>query len=101
MKKIKYGLLCALLGAIFSQAKLQAIAVEANAGAALLAPSGHGAYKGQSLDIKSDLNYSQSVFFVGQVRLDVPIIPVISLMATPMKFEGTGTKKTFKVAVQR
>ncbi len=60
-------------------------------------PSGTLGYKGTTaadeLDLKNDLNYnSKSSPFV-RVKIDLPLIlPNIYLMATPMSFDGTGSK---------
>ncbi|MDM8552496.1 TIGR04219 family outer membrane beta-barrel protein [Desulfobacterales bacterium HSG2] len=44
------------------------------------------------LDLKNDLKYDDEFRMTGRLKLDMPIIPNIYLMATPMEFEGTGTK---------
>lgn len=56
-------------------------------------PSGDISYKGQSLDVENELKYDSKTKVFGRAKIDMPLmVPNIYLMATPMKFEGTGSK---------
>lgn len=56
-------------------------------------PSGDIGYKGEALNVGTDLKYDSETKFFGRAKIDMPlVIPNIYIMATPMKFEGTGTK---------
>lgn len=46
------------------------------------------------LDIKDDLGFKGKTRLMGRLKIEhpVPLVPNIYLMATPMSFEGTGTK---------
>lgn len=61
-------------------------------------PEGDIAYESEdTLDLKNDLKYDDEFQVFGRVKLDVPLIPNIYLMATPMEFEGTGrTSEDFR-----
>jgi outer membrane protein len=62
-------------------------------------PSGTLAFKPLSpndfLDVEDDLGYDEEFDVFGRVKLDIPFIPTIYAVATPMKFDGDGAK-TFK-----
>ena len=60
-------------------------------------PQGDLAYKsitvGDELDLKRDCNYDDETRFTGRLKIDMPLfLPNIYLMATPMEFDGTGSK---------
>jgi outer membrane protein len=56
-------------------------------------PQGDIAYKGTSLSLENDMKYGDETRFFGRAKIDMPlIIPNIYLMATPMKFDGKGSK---------
>ncbi|UCG78653.1 MAG: TIGR04219 family outer membrane beta-barrel protein [Nitrospirota bacterium] len=44
------------------------------------------------IDLKDDLGYGDESRIMGRVKIDMPILPNIYLMATPMEFEGTGSQ---------
>jgi outer membrane protein len=73
------------------------LGLEAGVGYWNQSPSGTLSYKGTTiadeLDLKDDLNYkSKSNLFV-RVKVELPLIlPNIYFMATPMSFDGTGSK---------
>lgn len=72
-----------------------AIGLEAAVGVWSQYPSGDISYKGQSLDVENELNYDSETRLFGRVKIDMPmLIPNIYLMATPMEFEGNGSKNT-------
>ncbi len=62
-------------------------------------PSGDIAYKSgainDKLDIEQDLNYDRKYKAFGRVKVDMPgLLPNIYFIATPMKFEESGSKTT-------
>ncbi len=73
-----------------------AIGLEAAIGYFNQSPSGTVAYKPLSgvdnLDLESDMGYDSEWKPMGRLKIDVPILPNIYLMATPMKFDGQGKK---------
>ncbi|HHP7233520.1 MAG TPA: TIGR04219 family outer membrane beta-barrel protein [Desulfobacterales bacterium] len=44
------------------------------------------------LDLENDLNYDDETRFIGRAKLDLPFVPNVYVMATPMEFEGDGSK---------
>jgi outer membrane protein len=73
----------------------QAAGFEAAVGIWMQNPQGKGSYKGDSLDLQSDLKYSSVNQFFGRAKIELPsFLPNLYLMITPMRFEGTGTKNT-------
>jgi outer membrane protein len=73
-----------------------AIGLEVAVGGWSQDPSGTIGYKPVSttdvLDLEKDARYDKETRFFGRAKIDVPVFPNIYLMATPMEFEGTGTK---------
>jgi len=70
-----------------------AIGLEAAVGGWQQDPSGDISYKGESLSVENELKYDSEPKVFGRVKIDMPLlIPNIYLMATPMEFEGTGSK---------
>jgi outer membrane protein len=73
----------------------QAVGFEAAIGISRQSPQGGMGYKGDSLDLTSDLNYSSVTQFFGRAKIELPLIlPNIYLLATPLNFDGTGTKNS-------
>jgi len=73
------------------------LGLEAGVGYWQQTPSGTLDYKGTSLtdnlDLKSDLNYEKKSNPFVRIKAELPLIlPNIYIMATPMSFDGTGTK---------
>lgn len=70
-----------------------AIGFEAAAGIWNHDPSGDMRYKGETLSLGNDLKYGSETRFFGRAKIDMPLlIPNIYIMATPIEFEGTGSK---------
>ncbi len=74
-----------------------AFGIEIAGGAWRQSPSGQLGYEAQTssdiLDLETNLKYGGETRFFGRVNIDMPLfIPNIYLMATPMEFDGTGTK---------
>ena len=60
-------------------------------------PQGYFAYKSvtadDELDLEKDCNYDDETRFTGRLKIDMPLfLPNIYLMASPMEFDGTGSK---------
>lgn len=56
-------------------------------------PQGDIAYRGGSLSLEDELKYSDKTRPFGRAKIDMPlIIPNIYLMATPVRFDGKGSK---------
>jgi outer membrane protein len=91
---IRKALLAAACISIFLMpGAASAIGVEAALGGWSQDPGGDIAYKGENLGLGSDLMYGSKTRFFGRAKIDMPLfIPNIYLMATPMSFEGTGSK---------
>ncbi len=76
-----------------------AIGIEASIGIWNQDPSGYIGYKVQNeadrIDVNQNLGYGKKTRPIGRVKIDLPFfLPNIYVMATPMKFEGTGRKGT-------
>jgi outer membrane protein len=94
MRKFGFGGGILLLGLIFLAPPVaSAMGVEAAVGVWRQDPSGDIGYKGDSLSIENDLKYDAQSRVFGRVKIDMPLlIPNVYLMATPVKFEGDGSK---------
>ena len=101
MKRIRYYLVCLFVLSLFVvPCRAFALGLEAGIGYWKQNPSGTLEYNpagtatpADTLDLKNDMNLeSKSRPFV-RVKAELPLfLPNIYLMATPMSFEGTGTK---------
>ncbi len=74
-----------------------AIGIEVAVGAWQQNPAGTIAYQAltvnDELDIENDAKYDDEIKLMGRAKIDMPLfIPNIYLMATPMTFEGNGSK---------
>ncbi len=100
MKKSAVLCIAMLAVSVFFIPRLSfAIGVEVAVGAWGQGPSGDIAYKSDlttdKLDIEDDLNYDREYKAFGRVKADMPgLFPNIYVIATPMKFEETGSKST-------
>ncbi len=101
MKKLALSIpLLAVFAAVFvlTQGRAHALGIEAAAGYWNQAPSGDLQYsgtlgEGTKLDIEEDLNYDSKARPYLRVKADLPLfLPNIYLVATPMKYEGEGSK---------
>jgi len=82
-----------LTSAILLPASSFAIGVEGSIGAWNQDPSGYISYKGDQIDVDSDLRYGKKTRPMGRLKIDMPsILPNIYLMATPSRFEAIGQK---------
>lgn len=93
MKVLKGWGMAFLLSFILIPQVASATGLEAAIGLWNQDPQGDIAYKGAALSLENDMKYSEKTRFFGRAKIDMPlIIPNIYLMATPMKFDGTGSK---------
>lgn len=95
MKVFKLRYLVFLIGIFLIPQAAWAIGIEAAIGVWNQEPAGDIAYKHDSLSLENDLKYGDETRAFGRVKIDMPLmIPNIYLMATPMKFDGAGSKST-------
>lgn len=93
MKVFKLAGLILLLSVFFIPQVACAIGLEVAVGIWNQDPEGGLAYKGESLSVADDLKYSDKSRIFGRLKIDMPlVIPNIYLMATPVKFDGAGSK---------
>ncbi len=72
-----------------SFALLGVVELEAAVGGWYASPSGDMKYKAQAdSDLEDVLGFEEEAFPMGRVKVDLPVVPVVYLMATPMEFEG-------------
>ncbi|GBE36143.1 hypothetical protein BMS3Bbin07_00283 [bacterium BMS3Bbin07] len=99
----KFGLLISLLAVfavllLITPGRTYALGLEAAAGFWNQAPSGDLQYsgalgEGTKLNLEEDLNYASKARPYLRVKADLPLfLPNIYFMATPMKYEGSGSK---------
>jgi len=82
-----------LTSAILLPAFSFAISVEGSIGVWNQDPSGYISYKGDQIDVDSNLRYGKKTRPMGRLKIDMPsILPNIYLMATPSRFEAIGQK---------
>lgn len=90
MKKISMVLCLVLCLALpsASYALLGIVDIEAAVGGWYAAPSGDMQYKGTKSDLEDAFGFEEEFPISGRVKLDLPVIPVIYVMATPLEFTG-------------
>lgn len=90
---IKKGLLTLVCISIFLlPGASSAAGIEVALGGWSQDPNGDISYKGDSLSLDRDLGYGGKTRFFGRAKIETPLFfPNVYLMATPMKFEGTGS----------
>ncbi len=94
MKRAYLGsLILSVLLLLLSTTYSYAVGLEISAGYWKQDPSGDISYKGESLDVEDNLKYDSEKKPFFRAKLQTPLfLPNIYLMATPMKFEETGSK---------
>jgi hypothetical protein len=71
-----------------SYALLGVVDIEAAVGGWYAAPSGDMKYKSPGrYDMEDTFGFGDEAFAMGRVMVDVPVIPTIYLLATPMEFK--------------
>ncbi|MDA8404497.1 MAG: TIGR04219 family outer membrane beta-barrel protein [Desulfobacteraceae bacterium] len=74
---------------VSSYALLGVVNIEAAAGGWYATPSGNMKYRtSNSSDLKDVFGFDNEGVATGRLKVDLPVIPVIYLMATPMEFKG-------------
>lgn len=71
-----------------SYALLGVVDIEAAAGVWYAAPSGTMQYNGTDSDLEDAFGFEEETPVSGRIKLDLPVIPVIYAMATPLEFTG-------------
>lgn len=66
------------------------LGAEVAVGGMQMSPTGDFGYKGTTLDLKNDMRYDKETRFGGRAKLDLPILPTVYVMYTPMSFKGDG-----------
>lgn len=93
MKTFKAVVVLVLLSLALTPLPAYAIGLEVAAGMWNQSPEGTMAYQQTPLSLTDDLGYSSKLRAYGRAKIDMPlIIPNIYLMATPMSFDGAGSK---------
>lgn len=95
MKTLRCFFLIAILLAL--PASALAIGMEVALGSWSEEPSGNLSYQAltfvDSIDLESEAGYDKESKVYGRVKIDMPLVlPNIYFLATPLDFEGTGTK---------
>jgi outer membrane protein len=95
----KYAVVLSLLLAAFlaAPASSHALGLEAAVGGWMQSPSGTVGYEtgiptADSIDLEKDAGFDDEIQAFGRAKIDLPIVPNVYLMATPMKFDGKGQK---------
>jgi outer membrane protein len=94
MKKWSYYAVAVLAVLVFITPKIvSAAGYEIAVGIWNQEPSGNISDKGESLGLKDELKYGTELRFSGRIKVETPsVLPNLYLMASPMKFEGKGSK---------
>lgn len=94
--RIPAGVITLLLLLHFSATTSFALGIEAAIGGWEQSPDGKVSYQSsfasESIDLASEANYQDESRVYGRVKIDLPVLPNFYFMATPMEFEGTGSK---------
>ena len=96
-RKVLFLAVLAFLAVMLTPQMSRAFGFEAGVGSGSQDPSGEIAYKPLSstdeLDLENDFGFKKESKVFGRVKAEMPsFLPNLYLMATPMKFEGTGSK---------
>jgi outer membrane protein len=98
MMKTLRCLLVVLLFMVLVPITASAMWVEAAIGGWKQSPSGNIGYapltEADRLDLERDARYDDETRLFGRVKIDLPMLPNIYLMATPVEFEGVGQRAT-------
>ncbi|MFZ5570117.1 MAG: TIGR04219 family outer membrane beta-barrel protein [Thermodesulfobacteriota bacterium] len=94
-----FGFFFTILISTVSGFALPLVDIEAALGCWLQSPSGDFSYVTtetnslpSTLDLEKELKYDDEKGILGRVKVDLPIIPTVYVMAAPMMFEGNGLK---------
>lgn len=97
---MKRFLACAALGIIVAltmPATASAVGLEVALGGWHQSPSGTLGLENDfgiidPVDLENTLNFDEETRFIGRAKLDLPFVPNVYVMATPMEFEGEGNE---------
>lgn len=97
-------ILIVLASLLFSATNSFAVGLEVAVGGWTQSPSGQLSYESSlpanSFDLEDEAGYADEGRLFGRINLDLPVLPNLYLMGTPMEFEGVGSKDfTFGTAV--
>lgn len=100
MKKIiiSAGIFILSIGLAVPAFALPGIDVEAAIGGWMQAPAGDVSYVttevglDETLDFEDDFNYDDETRFSGRIKVDIPVVPSVYIMAAPSEFDGDGLK---------
>lgn len=84
---------CLFSSLFLSTLPAHAFGFEAAGGMWLSGPSGEISYGGEGLTLEEELGFDRGSSYFGRARLDIPLLPDIYLMATPLRFEGMSEKE--------
>lgn len=88
MKKI-FMFICLLTCLVIPVSSYSLVEIEGAAGIWLSSPSGDFNYKAdKQYDIEDSFGFEDEIFPLLRLKIELPLIPNIYLMTTPMKFEG-------------
>lgn len=99
---MKRLLSCILMAAFLmfpaAASALPGIDIEAAVGGWQQTPSGDLSYVSgmpgieDTLDLEDDFGFEEEIQMIGRLKIDIPVIPTIYVVAAPMEFEGVGEK---------
>ncbi len=71
------------------------VSIEGAVGGWMASPSGDFSYKSINLgntDLEDTFGFEEETFPMARLKIELPVVPIIYVMTTPMKFEGTAEK---------
>ncbi len=96
MKKLSLSVLLST-GIVGTSFAVPMVDFKAGIGYVNLSPSGWVKYKGDTVDVKKDLNLGNSKDINAYIQIGLPVLPNIKFEYLPTNYEGTGkVSKTFK-----
>jgi outer membrane protein len=94
--KILLRFVVAMAVVVFGSTNSFAIGIEVAVGGWAQSPEGQLAYKSSlaadSVDFENEARYADEDRLFGRINLDLPVLPNIYFMGTPMEFDGDGSK---------
>ena len=94
--KVFISFLIVLTAVVFASTNSFAIGLEVAIGGWTQSPEGQLSYQSalpvDSLDLESEAGYGDEDRLFGRINIDLPVLPNLYFMGTPMEFEGDGNK---------
>ena len=88
--------ICIILIALLTPAMSHAVGLEVAVNGWYPSSPGEASYDAylptDILDIEDDLGYTKNWHVSGRAKLEIPLLPNLYLMATPLEYDGTGSK---------